>query len=158
MIEEEMTKQGIQYPNAKWMLDDELFQRSIRIEDLDEPDYRKLELKPREQMNLIRLTVADLGFPNGATTKQIFDRAIELGLDFCPLEVGPYYRLQYTDQPMGELVRIGMKPITGSDGGGRVFIVVRLDDGLWLSGRWTSPGDRWDAGYQFVFSLRKSDS
>ena len=106
-------------------------------------------------MNLIRLTVGDLGFPNSATTEQILDRAIEFGLDFCPPEVGPYYRLQYTDQPMGEWVRVGMKPFSGRGGNERVFRVGRDDGGLWLGDGWTSRGDPWDAGRQFMFRLRK---
>ncbi len=156
-----ITTQGHKFdPNsfAQRMMDSEDFQRSIRIEDPEEPDYKKWKLKPREEIKLVRLTVADLGFPNGATTQQIFNRATELGLDLCPPEVGPYYRLQYIDQPMGEWVRIGMKPIAASDGIERVF---RLGpDGVesWLRSYWARPDDLWDAGRQFVFSLRKSDT
>ena len=151
MLEEEMSKQGVQFPNVKWMLDHEVFQRSIRIEDPKEPDYRKWLLKPREQMNLIRLTVADLGFPDGATTEQILARAVALGLDLCPPEVGPYYRLQYTDQPMNEWVRIGMKPIPDRGDSGRVFSVERS----WLDDVWANPGDHWRAVNLFLFRLRK---
>jgi len=116
-----------------------------------ETNVRKWLLKPREQMNLIRLTVADLGFPDGATTEQILARAVALGLDLCPPEVGPYYRLQYTDQPMNEWVRIGMKPIPDRGDSGRVFSVERS----WLDDVWANPGDHWRAVNLFLFRLRK---
>nr|WP_312886287.1 hypothetical protein [Bacillus sp. NTK034] len=43
--------------------------------------------------------VGDLGFPDGATTAQIFKKAEDLGLGLCPLELGPYLRVEYLDQP-----------------------------------------------------------
>ncbi len=113
-------------------------------------------LKNPEQETLIRLRVEDLGFPNGATTQEIFARAEALGLELCPAEVGPYYRLKYVDQPMHEWVRIGMKPIIDSDGRPGVFGVARIGDGSWLDYYvWAGPDYRWDAGSQFVFRLRK---
>ena len=49
----------------------------------------------------VELTVSDLGFPDGATTAQDFKKASQLGLELCPLELGPYLRLEYLDQPEG---------------------------------------------------------
>jgi hypothetical protein len=47
------------------------------------------------------LTVRNLGLPHGATTSEIFKNATDLGLSLCPMELGPYLRLQYLDQPEG---------------------------------------------------------
>ncbi|MBI2524112.1 hypothetical protein HYW11_02775 [Candidatus Peregrinibacteria bacterium] len=121
-------------------------------------------LKNSESLTLIRLTVRDLGFPNGATTEQILGdpkkgttgRMQELGLELCPAEVGPHYRLSHTEQPMNEWSYIGMKPITDSDGDPHVFVIARLGNGRWLRDGWAWPGGPWSPAFEFVFCLRKS--
>ena len=120
------------------------------------PDF--IPGKNQEEATLIRLTVADLGFKTNATTDQIFERAQKLGLELCPPDTGPNYRLKYKDQPLNEWVRIGMKQITGSDGYSYVFDLTRDGGGLWLNGRWATQGREWDPVYMFVFRLRKSKS
>ena len=114
--------------------------------------------KTREEATLIRLTVADLGFKTSATTDQIYERAQTLGLELCPPDTGPNYRLKYKDQPLNEWVRIGMKQIADSDGDPCVFSLGRHDDGLWLSYYWARPDGTWRPGFRFVFRLRKSES
>jgi hypothetical protein len=89
--------------------------------------------KNREEATLIRLTVADLGFKTSATTDQIYERAQTLGLELCPPDTGPNYRLKYKDQPLNEWVRIGMKQIADSGGRPGVFSLGRRGDGLWLA-------------------------
>ena len=109
-------------------------------------DYTRHMLKSREftystqpeQAKLVRLTVRDLGFPNGATTDQIYAKAQELGLELCPSDVGPHYRLSLTDQPMNEWTFIGMKPITAPDGYPNVFHVARIEHGSWLAYYWAA--------------------
>jgi hypothetical protein len=129
-------------------------------------DYAKSMLKNREfvpgknpeEATLIRLTVADLGFKSSATTDQIYERAQILGLELCPADTGPNYRLKYRNQPLNEWIYMGMKQITGSDGNPLVFGLVRGDGGLWLSDDWARPGREWDPDEGFVFRLRKSES
>ena len=112
----------------------------------------------REEAKLVRLTVADLGFKASATTDQIFERAQALGLELCPPDTGPNYRLKYKDQPLGEYLRIGMKQITDSDGYPRVFGLVRRDDGLWLGNDWARPDRAWDPDLELVFRFRKVEA
>ena len=114
--------------------------------------------KTREEATLIRLTVADLGFKTSATTDQIYERAQTLGLELCPPDTGPNYRLKYKDQPLNEWVRIGMKQIADSDGCPYVFRLGRDDGGLWLLSTWAGPDDTWYPHDRFVFRLRKSES
>lgn len=108
-----------------------------------------------EEIQLVNVSVADLGFKNGATYKGICAKAKELGLELCPNEVGPQLRLQYKDQPKGEHLCIAMEPITDSDGDLHIFNVGRDDDGLWLRGSYGYSVDFWSASHRFVFRLRK---
>lgn len=103
------------------------------------------------EMDLVVLSVAELGFKDGAYRKDIYKRALKLGLELCPAEVGPQLRLQYKDQPMDEWLRIAMEPITDSVGHLSVFCVGRDDGGLWLLGGDGSHGDFWDGIYRWVF-------
>lgn len=107
-----------------------------------------------EEIQLVNVSVADLGFKNGATYKGICAKAKELGLELCPNEVGPQLRLQYKDQPKGECLRIAMKPITDSDGNLSIFNVGH-GVALWLDGINGDSDDFWIASNRFVFRLRK---
>ncbi|MDO8569521.1 MAG: hypothetical protein Q7R89_01945, partial [bacterium] len=129
-------------------------------------DYAKSMLKNREfvpgknpeEATLIRLTVADLGFKSSATTDQIYERAQILGLELCPADTGPNYRLKYQNQPLNEWIYMGMKQITDSVGRPDVFRLGRFDDGLWLHDDWAEPVSEWRPHDEFVFRLRKSES
>jgi len=103
------------------------------------------------EVDLVKVTVGDLGFKDGARRDQIYDRAKELGLEVCPSEVGPQLRLQYKDQPLNEWILIGMEPIRASGGDLFVFLVEHNDDGLWLLCNYGNPVLVWSAGYQWVF-------
>lgn len=112
--------------------------------------------KKPEDVTLIRLSVGDLGFTRSATTDQIYERARKLGLELCPQDTGPHYRLQYQNQPLGEWFYIGMKQIADSGARPDVFVLARRADGLWLYDGWAEPDDMWDPDDEFVFRLRKS--
>ncbi len=73
------------------------------------------------ELNLVRTSVAELGFKRGAQRCEIYGRAKELGLDLCPAEVALHLRLEYQDQPFGERLRIAMEPRTIRVGFQQVF-------------------------------------
>ncbi len=137
----------------------ELEKAKINISDyarrmMENKDF--LTFKKSEQIDLVRLKVGDLGVPKQyPTTDEIYKRAEELGLELCPPETGPQYRLQYTDQPLGEWLRIGMKQITSSDGNPHVFCLVRDVGGLWLYDGWVTSAHKWNPDVEIVFRLRK---
>ena len=92
------------------------------------------------RIELVKVSIEDLGFVKGYPTRdQIYDRAIERGLNLVPAEVGPQLRLQYPDQPDGEELYIGMVPMCARDGSDYIFLVDR--DG-------NSPGSRFLRGYR----------
>jgi hypothetical protein len=103
------------------------------------------------EIELVVASVAELGFPKGATRKEIYDKAISLGFELCPAEVGPQLRLQYKDQPNGEWMLIAMEPVTDSDGDLEVFHVVHDGSGQWLSSYSGYPDFVWDAERRWVF-------
>lgn len=139
----------------------ELKQKKIDVSDwakqmMDNKNFTTSK-KP-EKIILMRLTVKDIGFPDGATTQEIYNRVKELGLELCPAETGPNLRLNYLDQPLAEWFWIAMKQITDSGGDPGMFGLDRVAGGLWLDGSWASPGSGWDSGSRFVFRLRKFKS
>ncbi|OGM94250.1 hypothetical protein A2524_01085 [Candidatus Wolfebacteria bacterium RIFOXYD12_FULL_48_21] len=117
---------------------------------LKSEDFKTSE--SREHIDLVRPTVKDLGFDNGATTEEIYARADELGLDLCEAEDAPNLRVQYDGT---EGMAIAMKQITGSGGFPSVFYLSSDDDDLWLGTNGARPGIRWNADNRFVFRRRK---
>ncbi len=98
--------------------------------------------------DLVQFTVGQLGFPQGATTDEVYAKAQSLGLKLCPAEVGPHLRLKY---PGTDWKYIAMKQISGAGGAPRVFCLGALGAELELSAGGAHPGRRWDAGGRFVF-------
>jgi hypothetical protein len=107
------------------------------------------------ELDLVVVSVAELGFPDGATLKDIYAKAKTFDLELCPCEVGPQLRLQYMDQPNGEWLLVAMEPITDSDGDPRVFDVGRGGRGRWLRARYGYPGIVWSGSSRWVFVRRK---
>lgn len=129
---------------------DTLTSAGIKISSYASQILKKMGLaKTLTEVELVVVSVAELGFSNGATFDQMVNRARELGLDLCPAEVGPALRMCYRDQPKDEWLKIAMKSIADSDGYFKVFIVERDGDGLWLYTYWfrrgdvLDPDDRW---------------
>jgi len=128
----------------------------FRIGEYAAQILKKIAIAPgTTEIELVNVSVRELGFKKRATSAQINARAMELGLDLVPAEVGPQLRLQYPDQPYGERVLIGMDPIGNSEGDPSVFGVVHELGGRSLG---TSCGDAecfWIAELRWVFAHRK---
>jgi len=105
----------------------------------------------QESVDLVIPSVAELGFSECATIEQIYEAALKRGYQLCPAEVGPQFRLQYADQPMGERLIIAMEPITDSGGYRRVFYVGRGGYGLWLYSDCGDPDSCYGPECRFVF-------
>src|SRR6516162_10106851 len=66
--------------------------------------------RTRTEVDLVVLSISALGLgKQGASLKDIYARAKLLGFALCPPEVGPQLRLQYIDQPLGEVLHIAME-------------------------------------------------
>jgi hypothetical protein len=110
--------------------------------------------RKKEKYELVRFTVKQLGFLNGATTEQIYKRAEELGLELCPAEVGPHLRLKNLTK---EWMLIAMKPIEDRAGDPDVFFLDWWEGGkLRLRAADARPSFKWPPGNGFVFRFRPS--
>ncbi|MFC1787817.1 hypothetical protein ACFLZY_01200 [Patescibacteria group bacterium] len=140
---------------------DELKAKGVNVSDFAKAmmEHADFVASPEAQnMDFIRLSVADLNIQGTPTTDAVYARAQELGLELVPPDAGPAYRLATLDQTMEDWVYMGMEQITDPDGGPSVFNVGRNEGGLWLGCGWARPGSEWDSGLVFVFRLRKSES
>jgi hypothetical protein len=62
-------------------------------------------------LDLVKTSVSELGFDEGATIGEVRLRAQNLGLKLCHPSVAYWLRLDYPDQEKKELLEIGMNPI-----------------------------------------------
>ena len=117
-------------------------------------------------VDLVILTPADFGFTamprtDEFLTKEFLAEWSKKHLDgyvveLCEPEDGPQLRLQYQDQPKGEVLWMAMERITDSDGHPDVFFVERFDGGeRWLNASWVRAYGRWGLDFRLVFRLRK---
>jgi hypothetical protein len=119
-------------------------------------------------LQTVELTVGDLDFHDGATTAQIFKRASELGLELCPLELGPHLRLEYLDQPEGYLgnplqrhqapagsITIASEILSEDDDFPKGFYLRRINGVLWLRGYRADHLHVWNPGDHFIFCQTK---
>ena len=141
------------------VLERELEQKGINVNNYARDLMRNKDFvtwRRPEQIKIVRSTVGGFGFTEPPTTDQLFQRIDgDPKLEYLPPEAAVALRLEYEDQPLGEVLYAGMKPVTGSVGGPDVFKLVRREDGFWLVGRWTAPDDHWGLGLGLVFRLRK---
>ncbi len=121
----------------------------FRIGDYASEILKKISVaKTPAEVDLVLITVAELGFKAGAHRGAIYARALELGLQLCPAEVGPALRLATKDSPW---ILVGMEPITDSVGDPQVFFVGTDRDDRWLDGNYGAPGCFWSGGFLWVF-------
>lgn len=117
--------------------------------------------------DLVFLSLGDLGFTKNPRTDEFMTAQFCAAwsaqyldgqvIELCQPEDGPHLRLQYDDQPNGEVIWMAMERITGSDGSLRAFYVGRDDLGdRWLSASRARPVPQWLLDYRIGFRLRKT--
>jgi hypothetical protein len=117
---------------------------------LSEPAFTVAD--EQQEVDLVVVSIRDLGFEKEATQQEIYQRALEKGLQLCPNEVGPQLRLQYADQPLNESIVIGMEPIIGSDHDFKLFRLTHSISGAYLQRNCGYPDGLWNINdNRFVF-------
>ena len=107
-------------------------------------------------LDLVRVSVKELGLETGATTAEIYAAAERHGLSLCPAEVAPQLWLQYPDLlPRGEWSLVAMEAIVDSDGDRVVFYLAHDDGGRWLLADRGHPDRRWLGSNRWVFVRSK---
>jgi hypothetical protein len=115
-------------------------------------------------LETVEISVARLGYAQGATIANLYKRAVELGLSLCPLELGPHFRLQFFDQPEGDVgyppsrhrappgsITVASQPLAKDDEIPKGFYLRRIKGVLWLRGYRSTPEHVWSPEDHFVF-------
>ncbi|WP_091031679.1 helicase [Paenibacillus sp. CF095] len=152
---------------TKTQLIQKLDQHSILLNKYGEQllnDERFIVSSRKQSLQTVELTVRQLGFSNGATTFQLFRRANDLGLECCPVELGPYLRMQYLDQPeicstnISEgkkapygSITIASAALTEDNEFPKGFYLRRINDKLWLRGYLADDLHIWSPHDRFIF-------
>ena len=114
---------------------------------LENPDFPVVAEKIT--LDIVVVSMREMGFAEGelATLDTIYDRAKQMGLKTCPVEIAAELRLQFLDQPdwttgerLGEFFVMSEPIVLARDGLPRIFSIVRDDRyphletgiGLWL--------------------------
>ena len=108
--------------------------------------------KESERVDLVRLSVANLGLQHHVSMQEIFERAFKLGLQLCPLEVGPELRLHTKDE---EDMYVAMERILILDGHPFMFNLRKQDGRLRLGGYDSSVDNQWASVRRFLFCFPK---
>lgn len=121
-------------------------------------------LDAKRSMTTVELSVSQFGFAQGTTLRELYDRAISLGLILAPVELGPHLRLQYPDQPEGfwghpatehrappGAIQIASAPLSEDDEFPKGFYLRRIKGVLWLRGYWAESGHVHQPDDRFVF-------
>ena len=104
-------------------------------------------------VELFAVSAAELGFEaDTASLTDIYARAQQLGFGLAAAEVAPQLRLQYSDQPAGEFLIIGMEPIATWKGELIILTVANGGAGLILIGQDGSAGAQISVASRFLFA------
>ena len=116
------------------------------------------------RVEIVELSVRDLGFQFGATLPEIYKKAKELGLQLCPPELGPYLRLEYVDQGEGNSGNLSLKNeapsgsvtiaseiVSDEESFPKGFYVRKVDGVLWLRGYVADNLHIWNPDNRFIF-------
>ena len=121
--------------------------------------------KNKTKIDIMLFSLADLGLDSdlnrtyGVEYQEICERAKQLGLLMCPVEVGLQLRLQYKDQPIGEWIVIATEPIIDSNNEPKLFIVGRNNIGFWLNCKqYKKMDDFWSGERLFAFAIKQWNS
>ncbi|RIJ66945.1 helicase [Rummeliibacillus sp. POC4] len=152
---------------SKTELIQKLKQNSILMNEYGEKlltDERFTTSPIKHSLHTVELTVSNLGFPKGTTSSKLYKRAAELGLKLCPIELGPYLRLAFTDQseeysenllkrkqaPLGSIT-IASEILTENDNFPKGFYLRKINGTLWLRGYIADQLHIWNPHDHFIF-------
>jgi len=108
--------------------------------------------KSKQSLDLVVLSVKELGFSQRAQLESIHKIGDVQGLGKPPAEAAPQYLLEHGNNlKPGEVLIFAMEPIIDSFCDPRLFFVKRFGDVLSLGAFRVRPDDFWDVDDRFVF-------
>src|SRR5262249_12605071 len=110
----------------------------------------------KTDVELLLVSAADLGADTDSSLAADYKRARQVGVELCPVEVGPKLRLDYRNQPLGEALDIAMEPIATYSGHSTILTLVNWGTGLALISRDGRSESRVSQTSRFVFALSTS--
>ncbi len=119
-----------------------LERRSISLNGYAEILFAASEFTTSDEVRNLRIvfvSLPELGLHDGGTYDEIVERASDLGLQQCPLEVAPHLRLHYVDQPEGPYLTVASQKLRPEDSFPNGLYLRRLDGSLWLRGYNSGP-------------------
>lgn len=145
-----------------------LREQRIEINDVAKDLFldRRFEiLRQSSVVEIEYISLSELGLADGATYRRLTESARRVGLVECPLELGPYLRLQFLGQPEGAIgfpvtqntapygsITVATSPLDDIDETPRGFYLRRIKGVLWLRGYRSSPCHVWSPDDIFVFA------
>ncbi len=105
--------------------------------------------KEKTTIELAKISVANLGYPDGATTEEILTRALENCLFPCPAEASFQLRRQYGDQPEAEYLYIATNPHWN-----QIFYVYNAYSELWMRRSFCFSNEKWSPESLWVLALQ----
>ena len=124
----------------------------------------------RREIEIVETSVLGLGFAVGATFAQLTERALQLGLQLCPLELAPFLRLQLLDQPEAAVqaaptenrappgsLTIASAPLDDTYDTPNGFYLRKIDGVSWLRGYRCDAEHVWSPEDRLVYARDPQD-
>lgn len=105
------------------------------------------------QVDLAVVSSAELGLAaDHAPLAEIYQRARALGLDLCPAETALQLRLDYLDQPVGDILHVAMEPVRTYAGEPTILALAHFGSGALVLGSSGAPDFRAPRAWRFLFA------
>jgi hypothetical protein len=109
--------------------------------------------RTERSVELVRVSLNDLGLAQGPSLAEVYRRAAQAGLELCPPEVAIALRLSYDDQPLGEFLHAAMEPVATYGRAPTTLTLANARTGLLLVGNDGHADFRVHGSWRFVFAL-----
>ncbi|HAU65745.1 MAG: hypothetical protein UT30_C0007G0026 [Candidatus Uhrbacteria bacterium GW2011_GWF2_39_13] len=127
--------------------------RGVRISSQAKEVMKNLDFimsKETETMNVVAVTLADLGFSKKAKTQEVYAKAKALGLEPCPAHAAFYYD-HFEHNGERSFFNLAMDPISVSEGENTVFFSIFSQDEDVRISTTMFDDDQWSPSDTFLF-------
>ncbi len=114
----------------------------------DDSDFTTSQVE--QEVDLVIVSVKELGFKKQVSRREIYERALSLGLQLCPAEVAPQLVMQYPNIRQVNDLCIGMEPFLNKHGWWSLF-EIGMETEAKISLHHGEPTKMWVLRSRFVF-------